>query len=156
MVRAGSGWLGAVASRSVHLGGLTYGCAQEHSCAVTASTADETISWHYARAQVVRSVSQAKSDCYAEGSAYNLGVMADAFLSSSWRRATNCGPDGGNCVEVNISVADLVAVRDSKPFQSAVLVFHYDEWRCVLSAACAGQYDSKSVSPHSHCLAQAL
>ena len=71
---------------------------------------------------------------------YNPFVMADV-CSSGWRRASACGPDGGNCVEVNLAVAGLVAVRDSKPPRSPVFIFDDHEWRCFLTAVRAGQYD---------------
>lgn len=77
-------------------------------------------------------------------------VMADVYSSSGWRPASACGPDGGNCVEVNLSVAGLVAVRDSKLPRPPVLVFDDHEWRSFLTAARAGQYDPptpKTVSP---------
>ncbi|HEX3788001.1 MAG TPA: DUF397 domain-containing protein, partial [Pseudonocardiaceae bacterium] len=32
----------------------------------------------------------------------------------NWLRSTFCGPNGGNCVEVNLGVAGVVGVRDSK------------------------------------------
>ncbi|MGH3907537.1 MAG: DUF397 domain-containing protein [Pseudonocardiaceae bacterium] len=67
--------------------------------------------------------------------------MADVFSPSGWKPASACGPDGGNCVEVNFSVAGLVAVRDSKPPRSPILVFDDHEWRSFLTAAHAGQYD---------------
>lgn len=67
--------------------------------------------------------------------------MADVFSSSGWTRATACGPDGGNCVEVNRGVTGVVALRDSKRSQSPVLVFEDHEWRSFLTAACANHYD---------------
>lgn len=67
--------------------------------------------------------------------------MADVFSFSGWKHASACGPDGGNCVEVNLSVAGLVAVRDSKPPRFPVFVVGDDEWRSFLTAARAGQYD---------------
>lgn len=66
--------------------------------------------------------------------------LAGVLSSSGWDRAAACGPDGGNCVEVNFSVAGHVAVRDSKRYQSPVLVFHDYEWQSFLIAARAGRY----------------
>lgn len=74
-------------------------------------------------------------------SRYNPIGMADAFSSSGWTQASACGPDGGNCVEINLSVAGLVAIRDSKPSRSPVLVFDDHEWLSFLTAARVGQYD---------------
>jgi hypothetical protein len=66
--------------------------------------------------------------------------LAGVFSSSGWKRAAACGPDGGNCVEVNLSVAGRVAVRDSKRSRSPVLVFDDYEWQSFLTAAHAGWY----------------
>jgi hypothetical protein len=67
--------------------------------------------------------------------------MAGVFSSCDWKRAAACGPDGGNCVEVNLAVAGVVAVRDSKRSPCPVLVVDDHQWRSFLSAARAGQYD---------------
>ncbi len=75
---------------------------------------------------------------------YNPFGMADVFSSSGWKQASACGPDGGNCVEVNLSVAGLIAVRDSKLPRSPVLVVDDDEWHSFLTAARAGQYDPEA------------
>lgn len=74
-------------------------------------------------------------------SRYNQFGMDDVFSSSRWTQASACGPDGGNCVEVNLSVAGRVAIRDSKRSRSPVLVFDDQEWLSFLTAARAGQYD---------------
>jgi hypothetical protein len=58
-----------------------------------------------------------------------------AFSSSGWQRAARCGPDGGNCVEVNLTVAGLVAIRDSKLSCSPILIFPTQKWRCFLTTA---------------------
>lgn len=73
---------------------------------------------------------------------YNPFGLADAFTASEWERPAACGSDGGNCVEVNRSVAGYVAVRDSKQAGSPVLVFSDHEWRRFLIAVRSGQYDN--------------
>jgi hypothetical protein len=58
-----------------------------------------------------------------------------------WRSATRCGPNGGNCVEVNLaasSAASIVGVRDSKPDHSPVLAFGPSGWRSFVTAAAKG------------------
>jgi hypothetical protein len=56
-----------------------------------------------------------------------------------WRTATRCGPNGGNCVEVNrASGAEIVGVRDTKPAHSPVLAFGAEGWRSFLTAAASG------------------
>lgn len=69
----------------------------------------------------------------------NASDRAAGFPLSGWTRAARCGPDGGNCVEVNFSVAGLVAIRSSKQPCSPLLLINAHEWRCFLTAACAGQ-----------------
>jgi Domain of unknown function (DUF397) len=69
--------------------------------------------------------------------------LASAFWSGGWKRAARCGPDGGNCVEVNCSVTGFVAVRDSKLFASPVLAFGDDQWRCFVKAVCTGRYTAR-------------
>lgn len=51
------------------------------------------------------------------------------FPAGSWVRSTFCGPNGGNCVEVNRAAAGLAGVRDSKPATSPVLVFTGQQWQ---------------------------
>lgn len=65
---------------------------------------------------------------------------AGVFPAGNWIRATACGPDGGNCVEVNLGVAGRVALRDSKRSRSPVLVCDYHEWRSFLTVVCADRY----------------
>ncbi len=58
-----------------------------------------------------------------------------------WRSATRCGPNGGNCVEVNLTGVDnagIVGIRDSKPERGAVLTVGPTEWRTFLRATIRG------------------
>lgn len=57
--------------------------------------------------------------------------------ADGWRRSARCGPNGGNCVEVNIT-ATLVGVRDTKPASSPVLMFATPGWQTFVSAATQG------------------
>jgi hypothetical protein len=50
------------------------------------------------------------------------------FTDAGWKRSAYCGPDGGNCVEVNGSAPDRTAVRDSKPRNARMLVFRNADW----------------------------
>ena len=55
--------------------------------------------------------------------------------ADGWRSARRCGPDGGNCVEVNLGGGiDLVGIRDSKPVAGPALVFGAAGWRSFLAA----------------------
>lgn len=57
-----------------------------------------------------------------------------ALPVDGWRRPGRCGPNGGNCVEVNVT-ADVVGVRDSKPATSPVLMFDPTAWRSFVGTA---------------------
>jgi hypothetical protein len=60
---------------------------------------------------------------------------------NGWKRSTRCGPDGGNCVEVNIGLGDRVGVRDSADTAPLpVLAFAPREWRAFLTATLAGRF----------------
>ncbi|HEX5405692.1 MAG TPA: DUF397 domain-containing protein [Pseudonocardiaceae bacterium] len=58
-----------------------------------------------------------------------------------WRTSSRCGPNGGNCVEVNVAET-VVGVRDTKPSQSPVLVFGSAGWRSFVSAATGGGFNA--------------
>jgi hypothetical protein len=62
------------------------------------------------------------------------------FPVDGWTRSTFCGPNGGNCVEVNRGIAGLAGVRDSKPQVGPVLVFADSDWRAFLGTAGAGRF----------------
>ena len=80
--------------------------------------------------------------------------IVGTFSFCGWQRAARCGPDGGNCVEVNCSIAGVVAVRDSKLFPSPVLALGDDQWRCFVSAACTGRYTAAGRATHTARLAR--
>jgi hypothetical protein len=64
-----------------------------------------------------------------------------ALPVDGWRSA--CGPDGGNCVEVNLAVRDaagIVGIRDSKPGSGPALAFGAAGWRAFLAGTVAGKY----------------
>lgn len=52
----------------------------------------------------------------------------NAFAADAWRRSSLCGPDQGDCVEINVGRPGLVAIRDSKLANSPVLVFGTAAW----------------------------
>jgi hypothetical protein len=59
-----------------------------------------------------------------------------------WRKASSCGSDGGNCVEVNSAAAGIVGVRDTKRSPGGrPLVFPTTRWRGFLLAALDGRFD---------------
>lgn len=59
---------------------------------------------------------------------------------ADWRRAGRCGPDGGNCVEVNLSAAGLVVIRDSKQASSPRVVVSDHQWQQFLAALRTGRF----------------
>jgi len=50
-----------------------------------------------------------------------------------WRKSTRSGGNGGNCVEVAGNLPDVVAVRDSKDPDGAVLTFSPGAWRAFIA-----------------------
>ena len=63
-----------------------------------------------------------------ELNSYDPTGVAAAFSADTWERSPLCGPDMGDCVEVNFGKPGLVAIRDSKLADSPVLVFSESEW----------------------------
>ncbi|RRO18006.1 DUF397 domain-containing protein [Saccharopolyspora rhizosphaerae] len=64
------------------------------------------------------------------------------FGRTGWRTASACGPNGGNCVEVNLAVPGRVGVRDSKRMTGDVLLnFDRSSWGRFLKQARAGTFD---------------
>ncbi|HEV2777912.1 MAG TPA: DUF397 domain-containing protein [Actinophytocola sp.] len=63
-----------------------------------------------------------------------------AFPRGAWRAAASCGPNGGNCVEVNLGVPGLAGVRDGKSTGPA-LVFDSVGWEAFMDAARSARFD---------------
>jgi uncharacterized protein DUF397 len=72
---------------------------------------------------------------------YEQATIADAFPRGAWRTAATCGPNGGNCVEVNLGARRGAGLRDSKAAAGAVLVFSGEGWDGFVDAAKSGQLD---------------
>lgn len=62
-------------------------------------------------------------------------------LKANWRTSTFCGPNGGNCVEVNLGTRDAVGVRDGKFRDGPILLFDHTRWRDFLTATRTGTFD---------------
>jgi hypothetical protein len=71
---------------------------------------------------------------------YDPDTIADVFPGGFWQAATFCGPNGGNCVEVNLGAEGLIGLRDSKPAASPLLAFDTEEWSAFLNAAKSGRF----------------
>ncbi|WP_116199672.1 DUF397 domain-containing protein [Amycolatopsis circi] len=74
-------------------------------------------------------------------SSYDPNTVSSALDDTAWLRPSACGGNGGDCVEVNLSDPDLVAVRDSKIGRSPALVFDNQEWAAFAGALREGQFD---------------
>lgn len=59
---------------------------------------------------------------------------------AEWRKSTRSGPNCDNCVEVAF-VDGVVAVRDSKDPDGAVLIFTPAEWDAFVGGARDGEFD---------------
>lgn len=65
--------------------------------------------------------------------------MTGHLPAAGWRTPGRCGPNGGNCVEVNLgSTSPIVGIRDTKPAESPVLIFGAGAWRSFLTATTGG------------------
>jgi hypothetical protein len=71
---------------------------------------------------------------------YDPDSVSDTFPGDGWQRPALCGPNSGNCVEINLGNDGLVALRDSKLSDSPVLVFDDAEWDAFLNSARSGQF----------------
>jgi hypothetical protein len=74
---------------------------------------------------------------------YDPSTAAAVFTRSGWQRSAFCGPNGGNCVEVNLRTEGLVGLRDGKLAAGPVLVFDDDEWETFLVGVRAGEFDRR-------------
>jgi hypothetical protein len=71
---------------------------------------------------------------------YDPYSASHTFPGDTWQRPAVCGPNGANCVEVNLGTNGLVGLRDTKLPDSPVLIFNEDEWDAFLSSARSGQF----------------
>jgi hypothetical protein len=55
------------------------------------------------------------------------------LTDARWRTSTRSSTNGGDCVEVADNLPGLVAVRDSKDRDGAVLTFGPAAWRAFLA-----------------------
>jgi hypothetical protein len=63
---------------------------------------------------------------------YDPATAGRGFDPDTWRRSSWCGPDQGDCVEVNFGKPGFAALRDSKLADSPVLLFTAGEWDSFL------------------------
>ncbi|WP_406074256.1 DUF397 domain-containing protein [Micromonospora sp. NBC_01638] len=55
------------------------------------------------------------------------------LTGAQWRTSTRSSTNGGDCVEVADNLPDVVAVRDSKDRDGAVLTFSPAAWRAFVA-----------------------
>lgn len=67
------------------------------------------------------------------------GRLDQRFPRDGWKTSTWSGPNGGDCVEVNLQVPGVVGLRDSKCPGGGVLSFGTREWRVFLAAVRNGR-----------------
>jgi hypothetical protein len=60
---------------------------------------------------------------------------------ATWRKSSYSGGNGGQCVEVALSLPGLVAVRDSKRRDGSVLAVDPRQWTRFVVAVKAGAFD---------------
>lgn len=72
---------------------------------------------------------------------YRPATTGDIYPHHTWRTASFCGPNGGNCVEVNLGHPGHVGLRDSKRGTGPVLTFTGREWSTFLAATRTGSFD---------------
>lgn len=71
----------------------------------------------------------------------NSHAHSQFFAEQQWRSARVCGPNGGNCVEVNLGAARVVGVRDSKSSAPELLIFDRAGWGAFVDLLRRGRYD---------------
>jgi hypothetical protein len=67
----------------------------------------------------------------------------EPFPDDAWRTASFCGPNGGNCVAVNLGTRGRVGVRDTKAATGPALVFDGPGWGAFLSTTGFGWPDQR-------------
>jgi hypothetical protein len=65
----------------------------------------------------------------------------DTFPDHAWATASFCGPNGGNCVAVNLGTRGRVGLRDTKAATGPVLAFGGPSWGAFLKATSFGWPD---------------
>lgn len=68
------------------------------------------------------------------------GVTVE-LSAAGWVKSSRSGPYSDNCVEVNGLDGPLVAVRDSKDPDGAVLAFTPGEWDAFIEGARRGEFN---------------
>ncbi|UQU65792.1 DUF397 domain-containing protein [Couchioplanes caeruleus] len=59
---------------------------------------------------------------------------------AEWKKSNRSGGNG-NCVEVALNLPDVVAVRDTKDRDGAVLAFRSKEWQAFIAGVKSNEFD---------------
>lgn len=71
----------------------------------------------------------------------NRASSRSSFTKQGWKRSSYCGPNGGDCLEVNASQPHDVGLRDSKLPSGSLLTFTAQRWGEFVAAIRCGQFD---------------
>lgn len=66
-------------------------------------------------------------------------AVSTGFPEHGWIKSSRSGPNGGDCVEVNQQLSEIVGVRDSKRPDEAALAFERPRWSAFVAAVAAGR-----------------
>ncbi|GDY32070.1 DUF397 domain-containing protein [Gandjariella thermophila] len=72
---------------------------------------------------------------------HHKAATTSPFTTGGWAAAASCGPNGGNCVQINLDTEGVVGVRDGKRPSGPVLAFTATSWRAFLAAVRAGRLE---------------
>ena len=68
------------------------------------------------------------------------------LTNAIWRKSSHSNEDGGDCVEVALSLHPVVPVRDSKDPDGPALLFTADAWSAFVTAVNAGDFPGGSAA----------
>lgn len=63
-----------------------------------------------------------------------FSAVPNDFPEHGWFKSSYTGPNGGDCVEVNEQLGEVVGVRDSKRPDRAALAFGRSQWSAFVAA----------------------
>ena len=65
------------------------------------------------------------------------------LTNAVWHKSSQSNEDGGDCVEVALTLPGVVPVRDSKDPDGPALLFTTDAWSAFLAAVNAGDFPTR-------------
>ncbi|GAA3214245.1 DUF397 domain-containing protein [Nonomuraea helvata] len=70
-----------------------------------------------------------------------MDELTQELSTATWRKSTQSGSDGGNCVEVAELSGGHRGVRDSKNPTGPALIFTSGEWNAFIDGVKTGEFD---------------